>query len=90
MKKSDILKLKRAWVKAEKAENAARITAGNLARIITKLTGVDGYVDYLQGDGLGFTPVSNNDTHIYIGDLIKIAESGIDITEEVILDNLTL
>jgi len=36
------------------------------------------------------TPESNNDTHISIDDLIKLAESGVEITEELILENISL
>jgi hypothetical protein len=90
LSKQQIKAIKKAWVKAEKAEQMSQIAQGALARLIIEITGVDGYVDVLTGDGMGFTPKSNNDTHIYIGDLIKLAESGIEITEDVILDNLTL
>ena len=79
-----------ALKQAEKAENRFIIATGNLASVIIELTGVDGNVDHLQGDGFGFTPLSNDDTHITIEHLIKMAEDGIEITEEIILDNLTI
>lgn len=88
--KRQIQKIKTALKQAEKAENMLAGATGNLAYVIIEATGVDGYVDHLQGDGFGFTPLSNDDTHIIIEHLIKMAEDGIEITEAVILDNLTI
>lgn len=88
--KSQIQKIKAALRKAEKAENMLSIATGHLASVIIDATGVDGYVDHLISDGFGFTPISNNDTHIIIEHLIKMAENGEEITEAVILDNLTI
>jgi hypothetical protein len=85
-----IKKIKDAWIKAERAEHKAHAAAEKLRKAIVKATGVDGQVDYMAGDGHGFTPAINDDTHIYIGDLIKMAEDGEDITEELILDSLAL
>ena len=88
--KRQIQKIKTALFKAEKAENMFSVATGNLASVIIEATGVNGNVDYLYGDGFGFTPVSNDDIHIIIEHLINMAEDGIEITEAVILDNLTI
>ena len=50
--------------------------------LINDFTGVEGNCDYLPGDGFGFTPISNNNTHIPLDYLIKFAEKGQDITED--------
>lgn len=89
MKKNEILKLKNALRKAQKLENQAQMAAQTLAALIEEFTGVIGNVDHLQGDGFGFTPESNNDTHIGIDEIIKWAENGEKITEEIILDRLS-
>lgn len=88
--KRQIQKIKTALKQAEKAENILDTATGNLAFVIIEATGVDGNVDHLKGDGFGFTPLSNDDTHIVIEHLIKMAEDGVEITEEVILDNLSI
>ena len=89
MKKNEILKLKNALRKAQKLENQAQMAAQTLAALIEEFTGVIGSVDHLQGDGFGFTPKSNNDTHVGIDEIIKWAENGEKITEEIILDRLS-
>ena len=88
--KRQIQKLKAALKQAEKAEDMLEGATRNLTSVIIEATGVDGNVDHLQGDGFGFTPLSNDDTHIIIEHLIQMAEDGIEITEAVILDNLTI
>ena len=88
--KRQIQKLKASLKRANKAEQIFANEMQDLTSIITQITGVEGNVDYLSGDGFGFTPLSNNDTHIIIEKLIDIAEDGKEITEEVILDNLTI
>jgi hypothetical protein len=88
--KRQIQKINSALKQAEKAENMLVGATGNLAFVIIEATGVDGHVDHLHGDGFGFTPLSNNHTHIIIEHLIKMAQDGIEITEAVILDNLTI
>jgi len=88
--KIQVQKIKKALKRAELAENSLAEARLSLASVIIEATGVDGNVDHLQGDGFGFTPLSNDDTHIIIEHLIKMGEDGIDITEEVILDNLTI
>jgi hypothetical protein len=90
LRKRQIQKIKTALKQAEQAKNMLVGATGNLAYVIIEATGVNGNVDHLQGDGFGFTPLSNDDTHIIIKHLIKMAEDGIEITEEVILDNLTI
>lgn len=85
MKKSEINKLKRALLKAEKLENEFVGQLGSIASIIVDATGIDGSVDYLPGDGFGFTPASNNDTHVGVDEIIKWSENGEEITEELIL-----
>lgn len=89
MKKNEILKLKQALIKAQKLENQTQMSAQDLAELIKEFTGVIGHVDHLQGDGFGFTPESNNDTHVDIDEIIKWAENGEKITEEIILDRLS-
>lgn len=88
--KSQVLKLKKAHKKAVLAEIKERLAAEKLKQIIVEFTGVDGYVDHLAGDGYGFTPASNNDTHIIMDDLIELAENGEDITEALILKHLVI
>ena len=88
--KRQIQRIKSALKQAEKAESLLAGATGKLASVIIDATGVDGHVDFLMGDGFGFTPISNNETHIIIGHLIKMAENGQEITESVILDNLTI
>jgi superfamily I DNA/RNA helicase len=89
MKKNQILKLKQALKKAQKFENQAQMAAQTLAALIEEFTGVIGSVDHLQGDGFGFTPESNNDTHVGIDEIIKWALNGEEITEQLILDRLS-
>lgn len=88
--KRQIQRIKTAQKRARRAESIFSGETNMLARTIIEITGVDGYVDYLDGDGFGFTPVSNNDTHITIDKLIQLADDGEDITEDVILDNLSI
>lgn len=87
--KKQIKLIKQLHDKAIKAEIKARIAESELCDAIVEVTGINGAVDYLTGDGHGFTPESNNDTHISIDLIITSAEKGIDITEEFILDNLS-
>lgn len=87
--KRQIQKLKTAFKNAEKAESMFASATGNLASVIIDITGVNGHVGHLAGDGFGFTPESNNDTHIGIDKLIELAEQGIEITEAEIIDHLT-
>jgi len=89
MKQADIYRLKLAFKKAKTLENKLDGQMGEIASIIEDSTGVIGFVDHLQGDGFGFTPQSNNDTHVGIDDIIKWAERGEEITEELILNRLT-
>lgn len=90
MKKSDINKLKNANAKAEKLFNQFLGQMEKIALIIEESTGIKGNVDHLMGDDLGFTPESNNDTHMPVCDIIKAAENGIEITEDFILENLSI
>lgn len=89
MEKSEIRKLKAALNKAEQLESRLLSQMGEIAKIIQETTGVVGNVDLLAGDGFGFTPESNNDTHVGVDDIIKWAENGEEITEELILDRLS-
>ena len=59
-----------------------------IASTIEKATGVPGHVDFLTLDGFGFTPESNDDTHVLVSEIIQWAENGENITEEFILDRL--
>jgi hypothetical protein len=86
--KQQIRKIEYAWQQAQKAQDIAEQKANDLKIAIVETLGIKGHVDYFPGDGLGFTPESNNDTHIYIGHLIDLAKDGTDITENFILDNL--
>ena len=88
--KEQIQQIKRAYKKAERAEQKFSSEIGNLASIITSITGVDGHVDYMMGDGFGFTPLSDDNTHSTIDELIELAEDGVDITEKEILDHLVI
>ena len=89
MEKSEIRKLKAALNKAEQLESRLLSQMGEIAKIIQETTGVVGNVDLLAGDGFGFTPESNNDTHVGVDEIIKWAENGEEITEELILDRLS-
>jgi len=86
--KKNITKLKNALDKATKSEIQSNLAAENIATIIKDITGIDGFIDHFPDDGFGFTPLSNNDTHVSIEFLIEKAKCGTDITEEFILDNL--
>jgi len=88
LNKSQINKLKNALKKAYTLENMLANQMGEIALIINDATGISGYVDYLTGDGFGFTPESNNDTHVGVDEIIKWAENGKAITEELIVDKL--
>jgi hypothetical protein len=88
--KKQISELKKANKKAEALENKLSIAKQTIASLIEDFTGVEGECDFLQGDGFGFTPMSNNDTHIPIDHLIEHAENGQDITEDFILRNLSI
>ena len=88
--KKQIRELKNAHKKAKKIESELAGITSKIADLIKDFTGVEGACDHLHNDGFGFTPVSDNDTHIPIDELIEYAENGIDITEEFILDNLTI
>ena len=89
MTKAQIKKLKSALKKAKQLKVSFSLQEKELAELITDFTGVEGNVDYLQGDGFGFTPLSNDDTHVGVDEIIKWAENGEIITEELILDRLT-
>lgn len=89
MKKSEINKLKNALKKANKLEKELANQMITIASIINDATGVFGHVDYLAGDGFGFTPQSNSDTHVGVDEIIKWAENGEKITEELIIDRLS-
>ncbi len=90
LKKRQIQRIRTALKRANKANSKMMSATEDLASVIIEETAVNGNVDHLMGDGFGFTPESNNDTHIPIDLLIEIAENGEDITEEVILKNLTI
>jgi len=90
LNKEQINKIKKAHKNVEDLENKLSGAIGNLASIITDITNIEGNVDFLQGDGFGFTPRLNNNTHITIEKLIDLAEKGVDITEGEILNNLTI
>ena len=88
--KKQITELKKANKKAESLESKLSIAKQTIASLIEDFTGVEGECDFLQGDGFGFTPMSNNDAHIPIDHLIEHAEKGQDITEDFILRNLSI
>lgn len=83
-------KIRTAHKKALNAENLYSLAMQDLCDTISGITGVEGNVDYLQGDGFGFTPEVNNDTHIPIDLLIDFAEKEKDINIDLILNNLSL
>lgn len=87
--KRQIARIKAQHNKTSKAMAKALGDAEVLATIISEYTGVEGEIDFLAGDGFGFTPNSSNDTHVSIDFIIKEALSGKDITEKLILDNLS-
>lgn len=89
MTKLQIKKLKSALIKAQQLQVGLSIQQRKLAELIKDFTGVDGNVDFLQGDGFGFTPLSDDDTHVGVDEIIKWAENGEVITEELILDRLS-
>ena len=88
--KKQIKELEKALRKADLLQIQAQNAAGNLSALIEEYTDVECIVDYLQGDGHGVTPISDNDTHVPISDLIKAAKLGEDINEEYMLSNLSI
>lgn len=90
MKKSELTGLKRAFKRANDTEIAAQVAAQDLCQRIVEVTGVAGFVDHLQGDGFGFTPEANDDTHVPVDFIIdKLAADG-ECTEEWMLKNLSI
>lgn len=89
--KVQINKIKTAQDQANKAEFKANILRQYLADVISKALLIDGDVDYLPGDGFGFSieGVGKN-THITIDKIIELGENGEDINGKVILDNLSI
>ena len=90
LNKKQITRIENAFLKAENLQNKAQIASGRLCKIIEEETGIKGNVDYLQGDGHGFTPESNDDVHIWIPDLIRLAKDGKDIDEELMYANFSI
>lgn len=90
LSKAQTSHIKKAWRKAEIAEKRAVLAAEMLREVIVNIINLPGNVDYLSGDGFGFTPLSNDETHIAISDLIELAENGNDITEDFILSNANI
>lgn len=88
--KKQINILEKALRKSDTLQIKAQNAAGDLAALIEDFTGVENHVDYLQGDGHGVTPLSNNDTHVPLDYLIIAAKNGIDINEEYMLENLSI
>ena len=88
--KSQITKIKREHDKAKIAENKLSSAMQGIAMLIHDFTNIEGVCDLLPGDGFGFTPISNGDTHIPVEHLIEHAEQGKDITEDFILNNLSI
>jgi hypothetical protein len=89
MKQSQINKLKKELEKAKSLQSQLYSKEKQLADLIGEFTGVKGNVDFLTGDGFGFTPLSNDDTHVGIDEIIKWAEEGEIITEELIIERLS-
>lgn len=90
LSKQQIKELEKALKQADSLQSSAQMACGNLASLIESFTGVDCHVDYLQGDGHGVTPISNNDTHVPISYLIIAAKKGEDIDEDYMLRNLSI
>ena len=88
--KQQIRLIEKSHERARKYENKSQGEAETLARLLSEFTGIDGLVDYLSGDGFGFTPSSNNYTYMPLEDLINAANDGFDIAEQFILDNLSI
>ena len=88
--KKQIKKLEVALKKADILQIKAQNASGNIASLISEFTGVECVVDYLQGDGHGVTPVSDNDTHVPISYLISAAKKGENIDEDYMLNNLSI
>ena len=88
--KKQIKILENALRKADSLQISAQNAAGRLSALIQEFTGVENHVDYLQGDGHGVTPLSNNDTHVPLDHLIISAKKGIDINEAYMLENLSI
>ncbi|MCU7559117.1 hypothetical protein N4T42_02215 [Riemerella anatipestifer] len=88
--KEQIKKLKKANSKAMKAENALSSALQGVAMLIEDFTEIEGECSFLAGDGVGFNPNSERNTHIPIDSLIKEAEKGVDINRDYILENLSI
>ena len=57
--KKQIKELKKELAKGEKAIRA--MAEQSITALIEEFTGVEGHVDHLTGDGLGFMPKANED-----------------------------
>ncbi|MDY3528886.1 hypothetical protein PG593_03710 [Riemerella anatipestifer] len=90
LNKQQIKALKKANSKAMKAENALSSALQGVAMLIEDFTEIEGECSFLAGDGVGFNPNSERNTHIPIDRLIKEAEKGTDITLDYVMKNLSI
>ncbi len=88
--KRQIQKIRTAHKKALRLEELLSSARQDLSFVISSITKIEGNVDFLQGDGFGFTPEVDNDTHIPVDELLNFAEKGRDINIELVLDNLSI
>ncbi|MDY3528883.1 hypothetical protein PG593_03695 [Riemerella anatipestifer] len=88
--KEQIKELKKANSKAMKAENALSLALQEIGMLIEDFTEIEGHCSFLTGDGVGFNPNSEKNTHIPIDTLIKEAEKGTDITLDYVMKNLSI
>lgn len=90
LSKKQICELKKGLKKAKLAEIKLSMATQSISMLISKFTGIEGECDLLTGDGFGFMPRSGDYVHIPVVDLIKHAEKGQDITEDFVLQNLSI
>ncbi|MDY3521327.1 hypothetical protein PG614_02440 [Riemerella anatipestifer] len=90
LNKKQIKELKKANSKAMKAENALSSALQEIGMLIEDFTEIEGHCSFLTGDGVGFNPNSERNTHIPIDTLIEDAEKGVDINRDYVLENLSI
>lgn len=83
-----VKEMRLALDRAVRARLHSENTIQLLQEKIEEVINIKGFVDF-TGDGFGFTPETNDLNHVPIPLLIEMADSGEEITEEVLLDNLS-
>ena len=101
--KEQINEIKEIYARLNKAHNEAEHHRGHLASFISDSIGIEGNIDFLQGDGFGFMPDQNDvedsydriyhskgyNAHISIEDILDMATNKTDINYETISSKLS-